>query len=131
MIVLDTHAWVWWLSADRALSKPARSAIGGAAEESAVRVSSISVWEVAMLVAAGRLELRMELEDRLAEAEKVSAVRFVPVDNRLAAQSTKLPGRMHADPADRIIVATARALGAPLVTKDRKLRTYRHVETLW
>ena len=96
--------------------------IEAGAETSALRVSGISAWEVAMLVAAGRLELRME---------KVAAVRFVPVGNRIAVQSTRLPGRLHPDPADRIIVATARALGAAVVTKDRKLRSYRHVETIW
>ena len=60
-----------------------------------------------------------------------ASLRFVPVDNRIAIRSTRLQGSFHADPADRIIVATARSLGATLVTKDQKLRRYRHVETLW
>lgn len=131
MIVLDTHAWVWWLSQAPELSSPARQAIDAEAAEGDIRVSSISAWEVAMLVAADRLELRMDVEDWLAEAESLPFLRFVPVDNRIAVQSTRLPGTFHADPADRMIVATARGLGAPLVTKDKKLRRYRHVTTIW
>ena len=56
---------------------------------------------------------------------------FVPVDNRIALRSTRLPGRFHSDPADRIIVASALSLGATLITKDDKLRRYLHVDTLW
>ncbi len=131
MIVLDTHTWVWWVSVSPELSSAAAEAIDDAAADGSLRVSSISVWEVAMLVRAGRLELRMDVEDWVAESENLPFLEFVPVDNRIAAHSTVLPGSFHADPADRMIVATARTLGAHVVTKDRKIRRYRHVKTIW
>jgi PIN domain nuclease of toxin-antitoxin system len=62
---------------------------------------------------------------------QVEAVSFVPVDNDIAVKSIELPGEFHKDPADRIIVATARKLGAPLVTVDDRIRSYPHVRTLW
>lgn len=131
MIVLDTHAWVWWVSGSKELSSPAAEAIEEAAADGDLRVSSISAWEVAMLVRAERLELRMDVQDWIAESEGLPFLDFVPVDNRIALHSTALPGSFHADPADRMIVATARTLGAPVVTKDRKIRRYRHVKTVW
>jgi len=100
-------------------------------KERTIRVSSISVWEVAQLVVRGRLELTMNVADWVAKSESLPFVQFVPVDNRIAIRATRLPGQLHADPADRIIVATTLALGATLVTKDERLQRYPHVETLW
>ncbi len=131
MIVLDTHAWVWWVSGSKLLSVKARATIDLHMAERTVRVSSISVWEVAQLVERGRLELTMETDHWVARSESLPFLEFVPVDNRIALQSTSLPGAFHADPADRLIVATALALGATLVTKDKRLRAYRHVSTVW
>ncbi len=131
MIVLDTHAWVWWVSGSKLLSAMARATIDRHMAERTVRVSSISVWEVAQLVERGRLELTMETDHWVARSESLRFLEFVPVDNRIALQSTSLPGSFHADPADRLIVATALALGATLVTKDKRLRAYRHVSTVW
>jgi len=73
----------------------------------------------------------MEAEDWIARSESLPFLDFVPVDNRIAIRSTRLPGSFHADPADRIIVATTLLLGATLITKDDKLRRYPHVDTLW
>jgi PIN domain nuclease of toxin-antitoxin system len=56
---------------------------------------------------------------------------FVPVDNEIAVRSVELPGEIHKDPADRMIVATARKLAAPLVTADEKIQNYPHVRTIW
>ena len=131
MIVLDTHAWVWWVSGAEALPAKVTKALVRHREQGTLRVSSISVWEVAQLVKRGRLEMTMPVEDWVARSEALPFLEFVPVDNRIALGSTKLPGSFHADPADRIIVATARSLGATLVTKDEKLRRYEHVDTLW
>ena len=99
--------------------------------EQTIRVSSISVWEVAQLVSRGRLELTMDVTDWIAKSESLPFLQFVPVDNRIALRSTRLPEPFHADPADRIIVATALSLGGTLVTKDDKLRRYQHVPTTW
>jgi PIN domain nuclease of toxin-antitoxin system len=131
VIVLDTHAWVWWVSGSQPMSRQARTALQRGMNEGSIRVSSISVWEVAQLVARGRLELTSDVADWVAKSESLPFVQFVPVDNRIAIRAARLPGRLHADPADRLIVATTLALGATLVTKDERLRRYAHVETLW
>lgn len=131
MIVLDTHAWVWWVNDPQELSPAANRAIDTAREENAIYVSSISAWEVALLVAKGRLQLTMDVEDWIARSEALPFLNFIPVDNRIAVRSTTLPGTLHSDPADRIIIAAALTLGAPIVTKDEKIKRYRHVKTVW
>ena len=131
MIVLDTHALVWWVSGDSALSKKAKSAIERERDGGAIVVSSISAWEIAMLVLRKKLFLSMEVGSWLAMAAQIEALRFFPVDTEIAIKSADLPGEFHKDPADRIIVATARKLAAPLVTKDERIRAYAHVKTIW
>lgn len=131
MIVLDTHVWVWWVSNPDQVSRRAREEIDLAMEREEICISSISCWEVALLVRKGRLELTMPLEDWIARSEALPFVRFLPLDNRIALRSNRLPGEIHEDPADRIIIATALTLGAPLVSKDTKIRDYPHVETIW
>ncbi|MDD5057569.1 MAG: type II toxin-antitoxin system VapC family toxin [Sideroxydans sp.] len=132
MIVLDTHALIWWVTGNSAqLSAKASAAIQAELDGGDIVVSSISAWEIAMLVNSGRLALAMDVSEWLAVAEEIEAVRFVPVDNEIGVQSTTLPGEFHKDPADRIIVATARKLAAPLVTADEKIRAYQHVRTIW
>ena len=84
-----------------------------------------------MLVTAGRLTLTMGVDDWLATVADVDGVRFVPVENDVAVESTRFPGEFHKDPADRMIVALARHLNASLVTADEKIRAYRHVKTIW
>ena len=131
MIVLDTHALVWWASGDSQLSPAAREAIETEAPDGEILVSAISAWEVAMLVKAGRLALTMDTATWLDTVGQVSAVRFVAVDARISVHSVDLPGEFHKDPADRLIVATARHHSAPLVTADTKIHHYPHVKTIW
>jgi len=131
LIVLDTHAWVWWIGSPEKLSGEAREAIDRAMEQERVHIPSISCWEVATLVRKGRLTLTLPVEDWVARSEALPFVQFVPLDNRIALRSNRLPGDFHEDPADRIIVATALALSLPLVSKDTKIRDYPHVETIW
>jgi PIN domain nuclease of toxin-antitoxin system len=131
VIVLDTHSWVWWAGDAPELPKTARRAIDAALREGEVLVSSMSVWEVAMLVARGRLRLAMAVDEWVGRAERIAGLRFVPVSNAIALRSVQLPGRFHDDPADRIIVATALSQGAIVVTKDEKIRGYAHVRTVW
>lgn len=131
MIVLDTHAWVWWVADPAKLTARARRAVDSAVEHGEVSISSISAWEVAVLVARGRLELTMDVADWVAASESLPFVRFVPVDNRIALRSVNLPAQFHADPADRIIVATALELDARLVTKDDRIRGSGVVTTVW
>ena len=131
MIVLDTHAWIWFVSNPEQLSKSARKAIDAALIKKSVCISSISAWEVALLTAKERLHLTTPVEDWIAKSERLPFFQFLPVDNSIAIKSVNLPDPFHKDPADRIIVATAITIGAPIVTKDEKLLNYPHVETIW
>jgi len=131
MIVLDTHSWIWWVSNPAFLSETAIQLIDEAVTEMNVFISSISAWEVAVLVSRGRLKLTMSTGDWIAASEALPFVKFVPVNNSIALKSVQLPGLLHNDPADRIIIATAVSLGAVLVTKDEKIRSYQHVKTAW
>ncbi len=131
MIVLDTHVWVWWVSGAAPLTPRAEETITEAVDARAVHISCISSWEVAQLVARGRLELTMDVADWIARSESLPFVNFVPVDNRIAVRATRLPGQLHSDPADRIIISTSQVLGARLVTRDERLWKYPHVETVW
>jgi PIN domain nuclease of toxin-antitoxin system len=134
VIVLDTHALLWWASGDcEQLSQAAQQAIEEEMQSKLgqIMVSAISAWELAMLVARERVALAMDVEAWLTTVGQIEQVRFVPVDNTIAIKSTQLPGEFHKDPADRIIVATARQLSAPLVTADEKIRAYPHVRTVW
>ena len=131
MIVLDTHTWIWWIGDPDRLSDPARHRIENEVRKGEVCVSSISCWELTLLVKKGRLELTVDPREWIDKSESLPFLRFVPVDNRIDVLSNDLPGVFHDDPADRIIVATALILGAPLVTKDAKIRDYQPVESLW
>ena len=132
MIMLDTHVLLWWVSGSDLLSVSAAKAIRKTLTQgSEVIVSAISTWEVSMLIDKGRLVLSMDVESWFDEVAQIDGVRFVPVDNEIGIKSTLLPGNFHKDPADRIIVATARKLAVPLVTADEKIRNYEHVKTIW
>lgn len=131
MIVLDTHVWLWWLSNPEMLSQQANDAVQLAVDENNICISSISAWEISMLVNKGRLELSIEVRDWIRKTEALPFVNFIPVDNTIAMRSVALPGSFHGDPADRIIVATAMTNGARLVSKDSKLQDYPHIETVW
>ena len=131
LTVFDTHAWVWWVNDPRSLSLVARRAAEQAKSTTGIHISSISAWEVALLVAKGRLQLTMEVERWVRKSEALPFLHFVPVDNAIALRSVVLQGFPHADPCDRIIVATVQSLGATLITKDETIRNYPHVQTLW
>jgi len=132
VILLDTHALIWWLNGDDDwTSADAKAAIAAELQDGEIAISSITAWEIAMLVARGRLSLSIDVTAWLAVAQQIEAVRFIAVNNEIAAQAVELPGEFHKDPADRLIVATARKLAIPIVTADEKIRTYPHVRTIW
>lgn len=132
MIVLDTHALVWWVNDEGQLSPRAAKAINDERKaHGRILVSAISAWEIAMLVVKGRLVLAMDVEDWLDACRSVDEVDLVPLSPRVLVQSTRLPGRFHADPADRMIVAFARECNAALVTADRRIQRYQHVRCVW
>jgi PIN domain nuclease of toxin-antitoxin system len=123
--VLDTHVWIWLVEGDRAALAPsAIEAIERAAKEGAVRVSAISVWEVAMLVAKGRISLSRPVDEWVQAALGAPGVRLLPLSPEIAIESTRLPGGPHGDPADRIVMASARVLGGQLATCDGVILDY-------
>jgi PIN domain nuclease of toxin-antitoxin system len=123
LIVLDTHALLWWVNGDSQLSPLALDAIEHEmqASEGEILISAISAWETALLVEKGRLTLSMTTDDWLETVEEIEGVRFVAVDVATAVESTRLPGEFHRDPADRMIVALARRFNAGLITADEKI----------
>lgn len=130
MILLDTHAWVWWLSTPERVGGEARRAIEEGLAHDAALVSAISVWEVSLLATRGRLTLDRPLRAWLSAAEAVAGFRFVPIDNRIAREAVLLEG-LHADPADRFIAATAMVNQIPLATADQKLQAWAPLRTIW
>lgn len=131
MIVLDTAAWIWWVGDPTRLSRRARSMIEGEEREEGIVVSAISVWEVAVKVALGKLAIDRDIRAWVTSASAYPGVAVHALDPRDALESTLLPGRFHRDSADRILIALARRLEVPLVTSDREIRRYRHVRTIW
>lgn len=128
--VLDTHIWIWWMLGDPNLSRLERDALDDLSAETRPVLCDISLWEFATLVDMGRVEIEGTIEDWLRIAASPSTVRIQPITPGIVAEMNRLPAAFHRDPADRLIVATARALKLPLATKDRKIRSSRMVP-LW
>jgi PIN domain nuclease of toxin-antitoxin system len=131
VVLLDTHTFVWWISNPQKLSKAARQKVDIAASQSTVHVSSISIWEIVLLVSRKRLQFSIDVEDWINRCELLPFLNFVPVDNHVAIKANRLPEPFHQDPADRMILATALILNATLVTRDEKILSYPHVESFW
>lgn len=128
MILLDTHIWVWWVHGDTQLTQEYQDYIQ-AQELQGLGVSAISCWEVAKLVERGRLILPFSVDKWLDQALAYPGICLVELTPRICVESTQLPGDFNRDPADQIIVATARVYDCPLVTMDSKIRSYPHVQT--
>lgn len=124
LLILDTHVWVWLVAGDAALSSAARDAIERNAVDGAVLVPAIAVWEVAMLDARGRLVLGKPVLQWVEDALSAPGLGLAPFSPDVAVESVRLPPPFHDDPADRMIVATARIAGATLVTRDRTILDY-------
>lgn len=122
--LLDTHTLVWLLTGSDRLGDKARKLIQQAAEDDNLFLSAISPWEIAMLVSKGRLVLDRDVGEWIKEALSLPGIRLEPLSPEIAVASTRLPGDIHPDPADRIIASTARHLGAILITDDRLLLDY-------
>ena len=129
MIVLDTHIWIWWVHSPERLSQAQRELIT-ASETDLIGVSAISCWEIAKLVELGRLELPVDIEHWFEQALSYPGGQILALSPEIAIESTRLPGDFQRDPADQIIVATARIYDCTLVTADEKIRSYEHVATL-
>ena len=128
MILLDTHALIWWVDRPTALGRRALRAIDGA---SALGVSAISFWEVATLVRRGRLVLDRPVAEWVDAVLALPLVEEVPVSARIATRAGAFGEDFQGDPADRLIAATALVAGVRLVTKDERLRKNPLLETVW
>ena len=129
MIILDTHIWVWWTDQNPRLAQKELQAIqqhrsGG------VGVSSFSLWEIAKLHEKQRLKFSVTLDEWFKNALARPNVVLLHLSPRIITESIKLPGNFHSDPADQVIVATARVFDCPLVTYDAKILNYKHVKLI-
>jgi PIN domain nuclease of toxin-antitoxin system len=129
MIVLDTHIWIWWVSQARQLTPQIEQAIESP-QMTGLGVSMISCWEVAKLVEVGRLQLTLHPLDWLHQASGYPGVQLLDLTVPIVVESTQLPGVFHRDPADQMIVATARVYDVPLLTADSKILNYPHVQKI-
>lgn len=122
-VLLDTHAALWLATDDEQLGKRTRTLIDSATRNSALTISAISFWEIALLIAKGRVSSTIpaiELRSRLLRA----GIGEVPLSGDIALASTELT--LHGDPADRFIAASAISLSATLVTADEKLLAWKN-----
>ena len=129
-VLLDTHFWVWWLTPISPLSAAERQELDSLAEQRKLAISAISLWEVQMLHARQRLELPVSLAEWLSQATDENLVTFLPINLDVVLALDQLPASFHGDPADRVILATARATGMSLATRDAAIRKSRLVK-LW
>ena len=128
MILLDTHIWVWHVSESDRLTERQRRVLAARSGEG-LGVSAISCWEVAKLVELGRLALDRPVGEWIAQALLPPEIRLIELTPQIAVASTQLPGSFHRDPADQIIVATARVYDVEVMTVDRRILAYEHVRT--
>lgn len=125
LLVLDTHVWVWLLEGRTDLLAPAATRrLQKASVQGSLVVSAISVWEIAVLAAKGRVRFEPDIEEWVRAALAAPGVRLADLEPEISLDSARLPGAPPGDPADRILIATARRLGATLATADREILGY-------
>jgi PIN domain nuclease of toxin-antitoxin system len=129
--LLDTHAWLWWVSEDRRLSTKAKAKIAKSQRDEDLWLSLISIWELAKKIEKAQLVLDRPLDQWLDLATTMPGLHLAELTRPILVESCQLPQPFPGDPADQIIVATARHDEAVLVTKDHKIRGYAHVRSLW
>lgn len=127
-LLLDTHIWLWWLTGSADLSDAERQSIDRCAGRQQTCLAAISLWEAQMLHLKKRIKLPLPFAQWLRRAGHPDVVTVLPLDPEVVIALDALPSRFHGDPADRLIVATARAHGLPLATHDRTIRKSKTVE---
>ena len=127
MIILDTHIWIKWVLDESQLPSVFCDKIRDH-EIDGLGVSVISCWEVAKLMELKRLSFEIDVHDWINQALSYPGIQLIEFSPRIAVESTQLPGEFHRDPADQIIVATARVHDCPLLTMDKKILDYKHVK---
>ena len=132
MIVVDTHVVIWRALEPKQLSTKARRALKQADQSGqAVLVSEISLWEIALLMKRGRLQLDSDYLTFVDLIRSANVYRFINITPKIAFLSANLPDDINRDPADRLICATALAHQAELVTADKNLRKTKSITTIW
>jgi PIN domain nuclease of toxin-antitoxin system len=130
MILLDTHVWWWSISEPEKLSECAYKKIQ-ATSPGRRAISSISIWEFAMMASRKKIELQITPGEWLAHALGKTGIKVIEISPDIALDACNLPGEFHKDPADRIIVATARVNNMPLIPKDERILNYSQVKGVW
>lgn len=128
MIILDTHAWIWYVTESDKISKNALNKIK---DTEICGVSAISCWEVAMLISKGRLKLNLNTKEWINKALNYNKIELIPLSPDISITSTELDKSFHNDPANRIITATALVFDCELITKDKKISNFSEVKTVW
>ena len=129
--LMDTHVWIWWHTAPEKLSPKVHQSISEMDVSDQLLMSAISVWEVTKLVEKNKLTLGVGIDQWIAQALNMSQFQLLPLSPEIAIGSTRLPQPFHQDPADQIIVASARLFDATILTIDQLITNYPHVRTLW
>lgn len=130
-VLLDSHVWIWWVTGQKDLAPAKRARLDGLAEAGTPPfLSAISLWEAQMLYRKNRLTLEIDFPVWLTEASDPMVVQVLPIDTSVILALDKLPDRFHGDPADRIIVATAKAHGMALMTDDKAIRRSKAVKVV-
>ena len=129
--VLDTHVWIWWNMNPRKLSGKVKSLLSTPKRYEELLLSAISPWEFSKLLEKERLGISCNPEEWISEALNMPKLRIVQLTPTIAYRSTSLPQPFNDDPADQIIVATAREENATVITKDRLIQKYQHVRSFW
>ena len=125
LVLLDTHVWIWVATGDQRLHGPSfLRSVARWTSASSMRVSVISVWEAAILEAKRRITFSVSCLEWVQRALQIPGIMLTALTPEIAVESSRLPGNFHNDPADRIIVATAKGLGATLVTQDERILAY-------
>ncbi len=119
-ILLDTHTFIWYVNGNE-ISKKARATIDSAIQAHCIYLAAISLWEVSMLEAKQRIVLEMPCLEWMNRAIRELHLQILPITPSIALESCHLPGNFHGDPADRLIVGTARSEGMTLVTRDSNI----------
>jgi len=128
---MDTHVWIWWQVQPKKISRKVSSLLSDPDRYEELLLSAISPWEFCKLLEKGRLGINCDPQKWLTAALDMPKLRIVPLTPQIALTSTTLPESFHDDPADQIIVASARDERATILTKDQRIRGYRHVKSLW
>ena len=129
MILLDTHIWFWWVQGHKRLDKSVIEHMDKLSIEG-FTISAISCWEIALLYSKDRVSIPCQLDEWFDKALAYPGITEEVISREIAIEATRIPQPFHADPADRILVSTSRLLSIPLLTADKRILAYDHVQSI-